>query len=54
MQKHNYSIPSSLYIHICRTSPQLQGVRYNPWDQTYEMWDGENNYWKFRVYYQVE
>lgn len=51
MQKHNYSLPSSLYIHICHTSTQLQGIRYNAWDKTYEMWDGENNYWKFKVYY---
>lgn len=48
--ENNYNIGSETYLHICSTSPQLTRIKYDAWSDSFEMWDGENNYWKFKVY----
>lgn len=50
LQDNNYNIESNTYIKICITSPQITHVKFEPCGQFYEMWDNENNYWKFTVY----
>ena len=50
LSENNYNITSETYLHICSTSPQLSCVKYNAWSDSFEMWDRENNYWKFKVY----
>lgn len=46
----NYNIDSKTYISILLSSPQIHGIKYDPYEKIFEMWDGENNYWKFNVY----
>lgn len=30
-----------------KENPQLDHIKYNPFDQTYDMWDREGNYYHF-------
>lgn len=50
MMSSNYNIDSKTYISILLSSPQISGIKYYPYEKIFEMWDGENNYWKFNVY----
>lgn len=50
MESCHYNIDSKTYINILLSSPQLDGVKFDPYNHSYEMWDEENNYWKFTVY----
>lgn len=51
IKQHNFTLPSYLYLQICRTSPQISHVRYNAWDSTYEISTCGGGYWKFKVYH---
>ena len=42
-------ISSKEYINICNTSPQLQGIKYNSFEDCFEAWS-DYNYFKFKVY----
>ena len=35
---------------ICNTSTQIVQVKYNPYENNFEMWDNQNNYWNFTIY----
>ena len=50
LASNNYNIDSKTYSHILLLSPQISGIKYNPYENNFEMWDGENNCWKFNVY----
>lgn len=54
LESNNYNIDSETYLHICTTSPQLNHIKYDGWSDSFEMYDGENNYWKFNVYRKEE
>lgn len=49
MEQHNYSIPSSIYFNICDSSPQIDHIKYSPYDDKIEMWAIDGGYWKFGV-----
>lgn len=46
----NYNIDSETYIDMCSTSTQISRVKYDPYDNKYEIWTNDNYYWKFNVY----
>jgi len=50
MREHNHNIPSALYKKIFDESPQLIGLRYEPYSNDFEMWDAKGGYWRFTVY----
>ena len=50
MKEYNYNIPSFLYIDIISNSPQIKYIKYNPYDNSFEIWTNEGIYWKFKVY----
>lgn len=50
MKKHNYRIPSNVYLRICKTSPQIKRVKYEPFENSFEIWTDDKAYWKFEVY----
>ncbi len=50
LENNNYNIDSQIYLHICKSSPQISHIKYDPYSNNFEMWDKENNYWKFTVY----
>lgn len=50
MKRYGYNIPSNIYLRICRTSPQIKRVKYEPFGNFFEMWTDDKAYWKFGVY----
>lgn len=52
MRLKNYNIDSGTYAHICKSSPQIKRVRYEPYGNFFEMWTKDSHYWKFTVYRQ--
>lgn len=50
LQEHNYNIPSSLYIKIIHASPQINHIVYNPYNNSYEMWDEQGAHWEYSIY----
>lgn len=50
MKEYNYNIPSFLYIDIISNSPQITYIKYNLYDNSFEIWTNEGIYWKFKVY----
>lgn len=50
LESQNYNIDSETYINICNTSPQISRVKYDPYDNKYEIWTDDNFYWKINVY----
>ena len=50
LKSQNYNIDSETYIDICNTSPQISRVKYNPYDNKYEIWTSDNYSWKINVY----
>lgn len=51
LQQNQYNIDSETYLRICSSSPQLNHIKYNAYEQCYEMWSKEGNYFRFTVYY---
>lgn len=50
LESQNYNIDSETYMDICNTSPQISRVKYEPYDNKYEIWTNDNYYWKINVY----
>lgn len=50
LESQNYNIDSESYINICNTSPQISRVKYDPYDNKYEIWTSDNYSWKINVY----
>lgn len=50
LESQNYNIDSETYIDICSTSPQISRVKYDPYDNKYEIWTNDNYSWKINVY----
>ncbi len=51
LEKSNYIIDSDTYTYILDTSPQIAHIEYNPYQDSYKIWDNQNNFWKLKVYY---
>lgn len=54
LESQNYNIDSESYINICNTSPQISRVKYDPYDNKYEIWTSDNYSWKINVYRKEE
>lgn len=50
LESQNYNLDSETYINICRTSPQISRVKYDPYSNSFEIWANDDNYWKVSVY----
>ena len=48
LQKENYILTGEEYIYICKNSPQISQIKYNGFDDSYEIWT-KDYYWKFRL-----
>ena len=49
LQKKNYILTGEEYIDICKNSSQISQIKYNGFDDNYEIWTTDNYYWKFRL-----
>lgn len=50
LELQDYNLDSETYINICRTSPQISRVKYDPYSNSFEVWTNDNSYWRFSVY----
>ena len=50
IRKYNYTLPSYVYSEICKTSPQINWIKYTPYDDSFEIATSDGGYWKFSVY----
>ena len=49
LESQNYNIDSKLYIDICNTSPQISRVKYEPFEDNFNIWTNDNYHWIFKV-----
>lgn len=49
LRERDYKLESNEYFNICRTCPQIKHVKYNPFENCFEVWT-DCNYFKFSVY----
>lgn len=47
LKSRNYCIDSSAYLQICKSSPQISQIRYDSFENIFEIWTDDNYYWKF-------
>ena len=45
----NYNIDSETYMDICNTSPQISRVKYEPFEDNFNIWTNDNYHWTFKV-----
>lgn len=48
---YNGLLPSTKYLEICKTSPQLNHIKYDPYEDIFEAWSVDGDYFRFKVYY---
>lgn len=48
---YNGLLPSTEYLRICNTSPQLNHIKYDPYEDIFELWSIDGDYFRFKVYY---
>ncbi len=49
LESNSYNINSETYLNICSTSPQIKEIKYNSYENCFEIW-ANDGYWKFTVY----
>lgn len=49
IKTQNCNIDSKTYIHICQSSPQISRVKYEPFDNRFNIWTNDNYHWTFKV-----
>ena len=45
----NYNIDSETYMDVCNTSPQISRVKYEPFEDNFNIWTNDNYHWTFKV-----
>ena len=50
LKERNYDISSSEYNYIIDSSPQINHVKYEPYDNMFQIWTSDDGYWKFQVH----
>ena len=50
IKQNNYTISADTYINICSTSPQINYIHYEPYDNYFEIYTDDRYSWKFTVY----
>lgn len=50
LEMRNYLIDNKEYLDICDTSPQINHIKYEPYEDNFHMWTKDNYEFKFKVY----
>ena len=53
LNERNGNLSSKEYLYICDTCPQIKRVKYNSFEDSFEIWT-DINYFKFQVYYKED
>lgn len=54
LKSHNYTIDSDTYLHICNSSSQITHVKYDSYNENFQIWTNDNWYWILKVKLQGE
>lgn len=49
LKSQNYNIDSITYLNICNTSPQIIRVKYEPYEDNFNIWTNDNYHWNFKL-----
>ena len=49
LKSKNYTISAFEYLDICQGSVQITEIKYNGFDESYEIKTTDNYYWKFKL-----
>lgn len=49
IKSQNYHISPEIYLHICNTSPQIVRVKYDPYNENFNIWTDDNCNWIFKI-----
>ena len=49
IESQYYNIDSETYMDICNTSPQISRVKYEPFEDNFNIWTNDNYHWTFKV-----
>lgn len=50
MRERSFNLDSETYSRICSTSPQITRVKYDTFENVFDMWTNDNCSWRFHVY----
>lgn len=49
LKENNYILNQHQYMMLCTSSPQLNHIKYDPYQEVFETWS-DNNYFRFQVH----
>lgn len=50
LRKRDGIISVNEYLHICNTCPQINHIKYDPFENMFNAWTDDGNYYAFRIY----
>lgn len=50
----NNIVSNKEYKYICKTCPQIDHIKYNAFENCFDMWTTDGNHFRFQVYYDGE
>lgn len=51
LKQRNCNLNHKEYGFICKTCPQLNHIKYEPFDNIFKAWSDGGQYFEFKVYY---
>lgn len=49
LQKNNFTIKHDMYSSICLSSPQIDRIKYDSYNNNFQMWTSDGYYWIFSI-----
>lgn len=50
MYENNYNIHADIYNKICDESPQIKHIKYDAFNNNFEIWTNDEYYWRFSIH----
>lgn len=50
LEEYNYNIPSNIYTAISQ-SEQIIKIKFDAYNDDYELWTSDGGYWRFKVHF---
>lgn len=49
LKSQDYNIDSKTYLYICQLSPQISRIKYDSFENNFNIWTNDNYHWTFKV-----
>lgn len=49
LRENDFKIDNEAYLKICSQSPQICKIKFNPYNNVFEIWTNDDYYFKFEV-----